>query len=179
MMADRYTSQFKKLLPRGKAWICETGSNLYLLLEGMAAEFARIHERAQDLLLEMDPSKAVELLPEWEKVWGLPDACTGELSTLGERRAALLARIRFVGDQRPGFFIQVAASVGYTVTITENVDDDPTVWQVNAPETTVRWARAGEARAGDRIRTWGNEILECAILQVAPAHLTVLFAYGE
>ena len=36
----------------------------------------------------------------------------------------------------------------------------------------------GQARAGDKIRTWGNEILECAILSVNPAHLTVLFAYG-
>ena len=177
-LIDRYASQLMALLPPGWAWTRDTGSDMHLFMKGLAAEPARIHERIEDLLDEMDPSKTVELLTEWETVWGLPDPCTGQLDTLGDRRAALLARVRAVGGQSPGFFIRLAESLGYTITIDENVDGDPTVWRVNAPETTVHWARAGQARAGDKIRTWGNEILECAILSVNPAHLTVLFAYG-
>jgi uncharacterized protein YmfQ (DUF2313 family) len=145
---------------------------------GLAAEAARIHERIDDLFDEMSPIRTVELMTEWETVWGLPDPCTGQLDTLSERRAAILARVRSVGGQSPGFFIRLAESLGYTITIDENVGGDPTVWRVNAPETTVRWARAGQARSGDQIRTWGNDILECAILSANPAHLTVLFAYG-
>ncbi|KJS31638.1 MAG: hypothetical protein VR64_10590, partial [Desulfatitalea sp. BRH_c12] len=89
----------------------------------------------------------------------------------------LLARVTAVGAQTPGFFIRLAASIGYTITVDENVGGDPTVWRVNAAATTVRWARAGQSRAGERIRSWGNELLECTILEVNPAHLTVLFAY--
>ena len=178
-LIDRYRQQLKQLLPYGLAWTRSAGTNMHALLEGIAAEAARIHERALDLLDEMDPSNATELLSEWETAWGLPDACTGPLSFLGDRRMALIARYKFVGDQTPGFFIRLAASLGYTVTVEENIDGDPTVWRVRAPETTVRWFRAGQSRAGDAIRTWGNDMLECAILQVAPAHLTVLFAYGE
>ncbi len=177
-LIDDYTSQIKALLPPGSAWTRDPGSNMSRFIEGMAVEFARIGERVEDLLLEMDPSRAIELLTEWETVWGLPDPCTGDLDTLGERRAALLARVTAVGGQSPGFFIRLADSLGYTITIDENVGGNPTVWRVNAPETSVRWARAGQMRAGDRIRTWGNDALECAILSVNPAHLTVLFGYG-
>jgi len=177
-LIERYTSQLKSLLPQGAAWPRDAGTNLHKFLEGLAAEAARIHDRVDDLLAEMDPTRATELLAEWETVWGLPDTCTGQLATLGERRAALLARIAAIGDQRPAYFIGLAARVGYTVTITENVGADPTVWRVNAPEVSVRWFRAGQSRAGDRIRTWGNELLECTIQAVNPAHLTVLFGYG-
>ncbi len=177
-LIDRYAAQLKALLPPGLAWTRDPNTDMHLFLNGLAAEPARIHERVEDLLAEMDPTQTVELLTEWETVWGLPDPCTGSLETLGERRVALLARIQSVGGQSPGFFIRLAESLGYTITIDENVGGDATVWRVNAAETTVRWSRAGEMRAGDRIRLWGNEVLECAILSVNPAHLTVLFAYG-
>jgi uncharacterized protein YmfQ (DUF2313 family) len=177
-LVERYRDQLKALLPLGAAWTREAGSNLHKFLDGVAAEAARIHERALDLMAEADPSRTVELLTQWEAVWGLPGACVGELNTLGERRAALLARMTFIGNQTPGFFVRLAASVGYTVTIEENVGGDPTVWRVNAPAVTVRWARAGQNRCGDRIRMWGNDLLECTIEQANPAHLTVLFGYG-
>lgn len=177
-LIERYVSQLKALLPPGAAWPRDIGTNLHRFLEGLAAEPARIHDRVEDFLAEADPTRAVEMLPEWEAAWGLPDACTGQLATLGERRAALLSRLAAIGDQRPKYFIALAARVGYTVTITENVNGDPTVWRVNAPAVSVRWFRAGQNRAGDRIRTWGNELLECTILAANPAHLTVLFGYG-
>lgn len=173
----QYLSQLKALLPPGRAWTPDSGTNLHSLLQGLAVEFARIQDRVDDLRDEMDPARTVELLARWETVFGLPDPCTGQLATLGERRAALLNRVLSVGNQTPGFFIRLAASVGYTVTIDEQVDGAPHVWRINGPATSVRWARSGTARCGDHIRSWGNELLECAIRAVNPAHLTVLFAY--
>lgn len=177
-LVERYTSQLKALLPAGSAWPRDIGTNLHKFLQGVAEEAARIHDRAEDLLAEMDPSRTTELLLEWETVWGLPDPCTGTLETLQERRAALVARITSLGRQNPQFFIDLAASLGYAITIDENVGADPTVWRVNAPTTTIKWFRAGQSRAGEQVRTWGNELLECAIKEVNPAHLTVLFAYA-
>ena len=177
-LIDKYRASLKKLLPLGMAWPRGAGANIHKLLDGLAAEPARIHDRADDLMGEMHPATVTELLEEWEAVWGLPDYCVSDLDTLGERRSALMSRIRLVGGQTPGFFIRLAAEVGYTVTVTENVGGNPTVWRINAPPVTVRWARAGQSRAGNSIRTWGNEILECTIQRVAPAHLQLLFAYS-
>lgn len=178
-LIDDYREQMKGLLARGAAWARGVGTNMHKLIDGLAVEFSRVHHRADDLLTEMSPDGTVELLAEWEAVWGLPDACTGPLSTLADRRAALLARMTQVGQQSPGFFVQLAAELGYAITIEENVEGDPTVWRVSVPfGGDVVWARAGQATCGDPIRAWGVALLECAIKRVNPAHLVVLFAYA-
>ncbi len=179
-LISRYREMMKRLLPFGKAWTRDALSTVHQLLDGLSVEFARIHERAEDLLAEMEPSGTVELLPEWESAWGLPNQCTGALSTLDERWAALLAKMIHVGQQTPGFFVRVAATLGYTITIDEHVDGNPYVWRiVSTIATNPIYARAGTARAGDPIRTWGGGMLECAMRALNPAHLEVLFSYNE
>lgn len=179
-LIDRYRNLMKKLLPPGFAFTRGTETQMDALLSGMAEEPARVHDRSGDLLFEMFPDTTTELLTEWETVWGLPDPCAGALDTLSERRAALLARMVHVGQQTPGFFIRVAATLGYTITIEENVDGSPYVWRIisNIIAEPV-YARAGTARAGDPIRTWGADMLECAMRALNPAHLDLLFAYIE
>ena len=91
------------------------------------------------------------------------------------------------------YFEAVAAELGYQVTITEffpfragaSKAGDPAAgdawafaWQVNAPETTIWEFKAGHSTAGEPLRTWGNEKLECVIERLKPAHTEVLFAYG-
>jgi uncharacterized protein YmfQ (DUF2313 family) len=39
--------------------------------------------------------------------------------------------------------------------------------------------RAGLSAAGERLRTWGNDTLECKLNQLKPAHTIALFAYGD
>lgn len=175
---DRYRNLMKKLLPPGHAFTRSTGTHMHTLLDGMAEEPARLHDRAEDLLFEMFPDTTTELLAEWETVWGLPDPCAGALDTLSDRRAVLLARMVHVGQQTPGFFIRVAATLGYTITVEENVDGSPYIWRIISnviPEPV--YARAGSARAGDPIRSWGAAMLECAMRALNPAHLELLFAY--
>jgi uncharacterized protein YmfQ (DUF2313 family) len=179
-LISRYREMMKRLLPFGMAWTRDALSTLHQLLDGLSVEFARIHERAEDLLAEMEPSGTVELLSDWESAWGLPNQCTGALSTLDERRAALLAKMIHVGQQTPGFFVRVAATLGYTIVVEENVDGSPAVWRIVSNIITAPvYARAGSARAGDPIRTWGAEMLECAMRALNPAHLELLFAYIE
>jgi uncharacterized protein YmfQ (DUF2313 family) len=50
---------------------------------------------------------------------------------------------------------------------------------VHAPETTIRSFSAGQGCAGEPLRTWGNERLECTIRRLAPAHAIVTFNYGS
>lgn len=192
--ADQYRDQLKALLPSGLAWTREPGTNLEALLDGMAQEWERLDERGERLIIEAIPTTTNELLPDWERVAGLPDDCGGEQSeTLQGRRADLITKLTSRGGQSAAYFIAVAEALGYTITITEfrpfragysQAGDQLTngewvfTWQVNAPETTITNFRAGQSQAGEPLRTWGNERLECTINELKPAHTLVLFAYS-
>jgi uncharacterized protein YmfQ (DUF2313 family) len=186
-----YRQLLTGLLPQGDAWSREPGSVLGRLLEGFGAEPARAHNRLLDLLDEADPRTTLELLPEWERFAGLPDPCSGLAPSLAGRREQLTAKVTQRGGQTPAYFIGLAASLGFVVTITEfpafdcGSDCDAAVngpawlfaWQVNAPETTIS-EMGCESFCDEPLRHWGNEPLECALSRLKPAHTHVMFAYG-
>jgi uncharacterized protein YmfQ (DUF2313 family) len=193
--AADYLEQLKTLLPPGQAFPREAGTTMHDLLDGMSIELARADARGETLPFEANPSSSGEMLSDWERVAGLPDKCSGVLEeTLQGRRNALLAKLSSTGGQSPAYFIQLAAVLGYTVTIEEfrpfragrsHAGDALTngdwvfTWLIRAPETTVISFRAGVSAAGERLRTWGNDTLECKINQLKPAHTIALFAYGD
>ena len=89
-----YLQQLKNLLPRGDLWtglMSDPVFNAYL--EAEAAEKARIHARALNVIEETDPRTVYELLPEYEGFAGLPEKCVGELGTLEQRRKNLPAKL--------------------------------------------------------------------------------------
>lgn len=193
-----YREQLGALLPRGRAWPRHEGSMLMRLLHAEADELARLDGRASDLFEEVDPRTTLELLGDWERVAGLPDACTPAPDSIAERRAALVARLTGQGGQTPAYFIELAASIGYAITIDEfrpfvagsNAGDDvygedwAHAWRVNvlppAIDTgegfTVTYLSAG-GNAGDYLAGYGSLDLECIINRARPAHSIVLFAY--
>jgi uncharacterized protein YmfQ (DUF2313 family) len=190
-----YLRQMQALLPPGPAWPKDDDALLTRMLGALAAELARVDGRVRQLVDEDDPHMAAELLLDWERVAGLPDTCvalSGQTQSIAQRRAALVARLTMLGGQSKAYFIALAASLGYTVTITEfrpfragqSRSGDPVAtnwqfaWQVNAPLNTVTPFRAGNAVAGDPINSWGNKLLECVLSRFKPAHTTVVFAYS-
>jgi uncharacterized protein YmfQ (DUF2313 family) len=175
LSAADYRHALQALLPRGPAWSRALEAVLTLLLWALAEEFARVDGRAGTLRRQIDPRTADELLPEWEDLLGLPDTCTGELGTMQQRQEAAYAKLIATGGAGRQYFIDVAATLGYTITITDLVT--PHVWQVNAGATTINDFTAGSL-AGEQLRTWGNELLECAIEGRKPAHTRVIFAYS-
>lgn len=183
--ADDYARQLAELQPRGPAWgACDS------LLGAQAEEFARIHNRALDVIAESDPRTTDELFPDWEEAAGLPDLCVGEDQSSAQRRAALIARITQSGDQLPAYYVGIAAELGYIVTITEfhehTVGDDvdepiygaawPYAWQVNAALNTM-FELDVNGVVSDALASWSNTALECVISRLKPAHTHVLFAY--
>ncbi|SOD42340.1 YmfQ family protein [Nitrosovibrio sp. Nv4] len=189
--ADDYLSQLQSLLPQGQAWPREPDATLTQLMAALAEEFARFDARTQRLFDEADPRTTVELLADWERVAGLPEACLAAIAqTTGERRSALLSKLIGVGGQSRQYFIGIAAALGYTVTLTEfrpfqvnsEVNDALRgeqwrfAWQVNSALITVR-ASTVAAAVNDPLRSWGNAALECVISKYSPAHTKVLFAY--
>lgn len=75
------------LLPRGQAWPREIDSTLVLTVNGLANYWGYVDGRAADLLeTESDPRTTVELLPDWERNWGLPDPCFPSAQSITERQ---------------------------------------------------------------------------------------------
>jgi uncharacterized protein YmfQ (DUF2313 family) len=192
-LEDRYTQQLVQLLPPGSAWARWSGSVLRTLLSALAAVFARIHGRAQVLLDETDPRLAREMLADWERFLGLPSICAPADQTLSERIDAVVTTYSEVGGQSRQYFIDLAASLGFAVTITEyrpfvagslageSLTNGPWLhtWDVNAPDETITSFRAGLSAAGEPLRVWGREsTLECEIGRRKPAHTLVRFTYG-
>jgi len=193
--ASQYRDQLKALLPPGQAFPRERGTTLDTLLDAMAQELARIDARADRLTTEAVPSTTAELLSDWERVAGLPDNCSGLLSeTQQGRRNDLVSKLVSRGGQSVAYFVELAAALGFEVTIDEfrpfraglSHAGDPITngdwiytWRVRAPGETVMPFRAGQSAAGEPLATWGNEKLECRILKYKPAHTHVIFAYGS
>lgn len=188
---DDYLRQLQALLPPGPAWPRDLQSLLSEILDAFAEEYSLVDQRIEDLLDEADPRTTLELLSDWERVAGLPDTCTGPLSSVAARRDALVARLTQLGGQSRQYFIDLAAALGYTITITEfrpytvgSQVNDPLcseewrfVWQVNAAQDTVRKFRVTSG-VDEALASWGNTLLECAISRLKPAHTIVQFAYS-
>lgn len=190
--ADDYLVQLQALLPQGTAWPRDAEATLTALLGALAEELARLDARALALIEEADPRTTSEMLTDWERVLGLPDACVGLAVTLQERRAALLQKIIQLGGQSRQFFIDAAGALGFAITITEfpqftagaaagdALSNGAWVftWRSNGPAVTIVAFRAGLSAAGEPLRNFGNQPLECTLTRLKPAHTLVQFAYG-
>lgn len=205
-LRPRYVALIKKLFPMGWAW--NFGPTFKKLIEALAYEPARIEARAQDFIEELDPLTTFEMLDNWERLLGIPDECTpaGEVS-LFQRRVRVLQKLTTGGGQSRAFFKLIAAQLGYDADIIDvkNYQDfragkgragdaltnsttagggiGESGWaytfQIKAPAALVRYFRAGQGAAGDRLVIFQNDTLECVIRKFAPAHVTVLFNFGE
>lgn len=188
-----YAAQALALLPQGPAWPRDGESVIARVVAAVAEPFQRAHERFCALLTEATPVTTNELLSDWERVLGLPDACAPAASTVPERRARLLQRLAAMGGQSRAYFVEVARALGFDILIEEfrpfqigtGRAGDPLdgvawrfAWRVFAPETTQRFFHIGENSSGEPLSAFGNEILECVLGRLKPAHTILHFAYA-
>jgi len=115
---NSYLRMLLSLLPKGKAW--QDDGVMKEILTGEAVEFARVDSRVDDLLVERDTRTTSELILEHEEDFGLPDDCL-EIATLtmAERRAQLNTKLRALGSLHKQYYINLGATLGYTITIDE------------------------------------------------------------
>jgi uncharacterized protein YmfQ (DUF2313 family) len=194
LTAEQYRDQLMALAPTGQALPTDTDSVWARLLLALAGELARLDGRADDLVDEADPRTALEMLADWERVCGLPGACSQDIETIQDRRRACHMALAAQGGQSALYYIDMAAALGVVVTVKEfrpfragaAVAGDPLTngdwiyaWSVRAPATTVQYFQAGGNAAGDALANWGNEALECRLSRLAPAHTILIFVYGE
>ena len=103
---DDYAQALANLLPYGDAWPRWPDSVLMQTLRGLANYFGFVDSRAADLLeQESDPRITIELLPDWERNWGLPDPCYKQALTIDQRHKLLLFIMTLQGGQSRQFFI--------------------------------------------------------------------------
>ena len=178
---DDYAEAYLALLPTGQAWPRHPLSTLVLTAYGLCQYWGFVDSRAADLLeIESDPRLTVELLPDWERAWGLPDPCVQTPQGIVARRQALLMKMTMLGGQSRQFYTDVAAGLGYNITITEylpyqcgisRVGDtrwakdnpqDPTryMWQLGPPELRYYWTVHVNALSLTYFRTG---ISECGV----------------
>ncbi|MEO0649375.1 MAG: putative phage tail protein [Planctomycetota bacterium] len=185
-----YRAQALSLLPPGGAFSKDPDSTLARVYQALARELVRIEQRMQDALNEADPRTAVELLPEWEKAYGLPGGCSLQTLTPALRRQSLVAKVTSSGGQSRQYLIQVADAVGWPITIEEFVpfrvgspvgeplaDGMVFAFEVHAPQYVPQFFQAGSSAAGDSLQVSGNELLECTIDDLKPAHTVALYVY--
>lgn len=192
-----YLEQLFALQPPGPALPTDPESVWGRLLRGLAEEFERIETRSGNLVRESDPRQSIELLPDWERVCGLPGDCAIAWdSTLQARRAAVVAQLTGAGGQRIAYFKQLASLLGLEIEVTEykpflaglsrcgdrlNGDHDVRfVWSVVVKGQRVVRFRCGASVPGERLLDFARrEDLECLLRLYAPAHTVPIIGYEE
>ena len=190
-----YLRLLQSLLPVGFAWNRDDGSTLTEFLYGQAEEFARVDERSNDLLVERNTLYTNELLSDHENDLGLPNECSQEDETITERRNTAHAKFISLGEQNPQYYIDIAAAMGWTITINEfspficgssasgDMCGDSNVifyWEVliDLESRNTIFFESGQSQSGDLIQyVAGLDSLMCILNQYKPAHTQVIFNY--
>lgn len=188
---DDFVAGFQNLLPTGPVWPRDADAVQTQTIRPLIKGYTRNTARAVNLLSDAFPVEPVELLPEWESTLGLPDPCAGTSPTIQQRQQQVAARFIASGGQSVAYFVQVAAALGYEITITQfaplkvgQVVGTPLygaawafAWQVNAPTFTIERFLVGRDAVGEPLAQWGNTVLQCELQRLAPAHTTLIFSY--
>tara|TARA_A200000113_G_scaffold221307_2_gene232958 strand:+ start:1291 stop:1914 length:624 start_codon:yes stop_codon:yes gene_type:complete len=202
---EKYTNLLLKLFPPGFAWAREKGALIAKLCEALAGVFSRMHIRSEQLIDENDPRTTLEMLPDHEKEWGLPDACVFGEQTLQERRITLINKILMLGGQSRAYFEGIAENLGYDVKLKEyrpiqcgltpmNIPDasddihysictpfERFYWEVEVSGPRLTWFRCGESELGiePHLTIRAAQDLECILARTKPAHTHLSTIYNE
>ena len=175
----------------------------------MAYYYGFVDSRAADLLeQESDPRKTIELLPDWEKAWGLPDPCIKTPQTIAERQAMLVMWMTLLGGQSRQWYTDVLHRWGGhedAVTIREyspwtvgisRCGDTPDVngyprweiapaeiwfyWTVHIDQAKLTWFRCGSGQCGvdPHLIIGLAEDIECLLNRWKPAHTQIIYDYS-
>ena len=162
-------------------------------LTAQGIQLDKVKEHARLVLGAITPFYAGNLLSDWERLLAIvppPDAA------YQQRIDRVIAKLAETGGLSIPYFIRLAASLGYTITINEPQPfragigragdkiyspDIIHVWEVNiyGSSTPIYQFRAGISPAGERLTSFGDTIIETVFNDLKPAHTYVVFKYFE
>ncbi len=178
---DGTAREFARNLPSGRAWNNKTSidSNLYKLIKSCAAAFNTIQTSINELATEMDINLTDDLLPDWEESVGIPDDCVFLLTTLADRRTAVIRRLRKAPVVTKAEFETLGNELtGSTVTVTAGIDFIPAedrftmVVEVTGSGSIFAFPLTFPAAFSSA----GEATIECVFKKVAPAYVDIVFA---
>ncbi len=160
-----------------------------LELDGTILDTAQ--QSAIDLLAELFPDGAADLLADWERVCGVAPVAGDPVQL---RRDRIINKLRALGDIKAPFFVALAATMGFTITITHlnpfmagwSRSGDPLyvadvwwVWQVSVTGTPIYNFRSGQSAAGEQLTWWpAANALEDLFNDLKPADVYLQFVYA-
>lgn len=167
------------------------GKYLSAELEAEAAIMDSVKAQAAQVLASVTPFHASMTLADWERVY---EVVPREGATQQERRQNILAKMAATGGLSIPYFIGLAASLGYTITITEPrafrvginrcgdrlvIPEIRWVWQVNVigKKTQAYRFRTGASATGESLLTFGEPLLEEMFNDLKPAFTYCYFTY--
>src|SRR5512139_2621839 len=144
------------------------------------------------VLAAITPDGDTGLLPDWERVYGLPDACVADVeSSVTSRVSAVIDKIHRGGGLSRRFFIDLSAALGYAISITEFMPhtvvspvsyplydtDSQFYWQVTLPAASPPRQITVLDDVATPLVIYQTGLLECLLQKLKPAHTELLFAY--
>ena len=194
---DAYRDQIHALLPAGRAWPEEADTTLDDLVQAIAVAFAEIDLNDANLLDEIRPSTTFDLLPEWERVAGLPDSCSVLGSTAAVRRASLLEKLVTKPSLHPSEFERIGRTFGVDITVSDLDQSRAETWaaaQMPAVDVTngkwrfIWFITIPTSADVQRLNTLSdvdtaflsvqrNTEMECRLQKANPAHTTLVIEY--
>jgi uncharacterized protein YmfQ (DUF2313 family) len=148
---------------------------------------------ANRVLASITPFYSSVTLADWERIYRLTPR---KGATQQERRENVLVKMAEVGGLSIPYFTSLAASLGYTITISEPrafqagvnrcgdrlyVEGMRWVWEVNVlgASTPKYRFRAGASAAGEPLLAFGESILEETFKDLKPAFTDCYFTYED
>lgn len=141
-------------------------------------------------LNEILPDLAYETIADWERVYKIVPS---SIATLAERRNGVIYKMRDPGGLSRQRFIDLAALLGQTITITEyqpsrcgsmvcgdEVCGDAAViwvWKVSGLTSSGDYARCGELCCGEAL-SYVRSTIESVFDELKPAHTLIYFDYS-
>lgn len=194
--AEDYREQGIQLQPEGRVWSLDPASRWQKLMGAIMEEIARVRAEGCRLRTETQPSKTVDLLPEWEEELGLPEPCNLYAPQgFEERRNEVIRKSSSTGGNTIEYFRELAARMGLDVLITEDLGTEVFLagrnragdrvngaiwlftWYIEVQDYTVYVFRAGQNVAGTPLRWWGAEEIECYFNNLKPAHTNLVITF--
>lgn len=187
----QHANLLKQLLPY-RSYNAE-GRVLSAQLSAEGAELDRVQAYADTLIAESDPRTCYVNIGDWERVAGLPDACSGaDVLNIEARRARLFTKLSTKGGASVAWLIQAAAQMGYAgVTVDTftmatcdgnceqivNSEEWLFTFQMNIPGGLPIYYATCEGSCQDALATWATSELACGIDKIKPAHTLAILNY--
>lgn len=184
--ADAFAHALLAKLPLGEIWTRALGTWLVRTIRGLAGVVGRWAARAGRFLIsEAFPPTSFDLLPDWERVLGLPEPCFPIAQTLEERRAAVLEKLqRRPGGQSRPYYTGIAERLGY-----HKPDPSPHAMPLELPaelgrhqQITIREFRPfmfGVSRLGDPRWRFAPPRMRYVWVVTVPGVRLFWFRYGQ